>query len=139
MSLIKTSFPNWPNLTDFFDDDWVKFKFNQGNVLPAINIIENELNYEIELAAPGFKKKDFHVVVENGVLTITGEAKNEVEEKDKNFTRMEFSMKSFTKSFTLPENVKNEEIEAKYEDGILRMFLQKTALKLPPKKEVMIK
>ena len=138
MTLIKTRFPNWPNLTDFFDDEWMKSKFTNGGWIPAVNVVDNDDSFELEVAAPGMKKDDFNVVVENGVLTITGTSQREEEEKEKNYTRKEFSMRSFTKSFTLPENVKEEDVTAKYEDGVLRLFLTKTELAIPPKKEVTI-
>jgi HSP20 family protein len=138
MTLIKKGFPNWPNLSDFFDDDWVKFKFMNEYWMPAVNIVDNDDSYEIELAAPGMKKDDFNVVVNNGVLTIKGKTQKEEEEKDKNYTRREFSMRSFTKSFTLPENVETEEVAAKYDDGVLRLVLHKAEKALPPKKEVTI-
>ena len=89
---------------DFFrDDKW----------MPAINIKENDENFEIELAAPGFNKKDFEITIEN-------------EEIDENFTRKEFSYNSFTRSFTLPDNVDVEDkINAKYKNGILKLTLVK--------------
>jgi HSP20 family protein len=139
MSLIKTGLPNWPILTDLFDDDWLKTRFTRNEWIPAVNVVENEENYEIEMAAPGFKKEDFVVTIENGILTIKGKIENEEEEKEKNFTRREFMMKSFIKSFTLPDNVLSEDIEARYEDGVLRLILIKNEKELPPKKEVVIK
>lgn len=138
MTLIKTRFPTWDNLSDFFDDDWLKARMTKNDWTPAVNVIDNEKNYEIEVAAPGLKKDDFNVVVENGVLTISGETKEEEEEKKKNYTRKEFSARSFSHSFTLPDNVMDEDVAAKYEDGILRLMLKKTDKKLPPKKRVMI-
>ncbi len=136
MSLIKY---NWPMLSDFFDDDWLKTRFsNGGSWTPAINIIENDDNYEIEVAAPGLKKDDFNVELENGILTISGKTEKEEEEKKKNYTRREFSYRSFTKSFTLPENVIDEDIAAKYEDGVLMLTLKKSEKALPPKREVKI-
>lgn len=137
MSLIKRDFPMLNNLTDFFDDDWLKDRFtSEWN--PAINVIENKNNFEIELAAPGFKKEDFHVTLENGMLNITGSTKNEEEEKTRKYTRREFTTRSFSKSFTLPKNVDMEELKAKYDDGILRMTIAKTKKEIPPVKEVLI-
>lgn len=137
MSLIKRDFPMLNNLTDFFDDDWLKERFTR-DWTPAINVVDNEENYEIEVAAPGMKKKDFHVTLENGVLTVSGETMKEDEEQTKNYTRREFRTRSFTKSFTLPENVDQEAMKAKYDDGILRLTIAKTEKVLPPKKEVHI-
>ena len=135
MALIKS---NWPSLTDFFDDDWLAGRFPMKNWGPAINVVSNDSNYEIEVAAPGFKKNEFTVSVENGILTVTGKTERENEEKDKNYTRKEFTRRTFTKSFTLPEDVLAEDVEAKYEDGVLKMMLKKSEKALPPKKEVII-
>ena len=137
MSLIKRDFPMMANFTDFFDDDWLQARFAR-DWTPAINVVENEDNYEIEVAAPGMKKKDFNVSIENGVLTVHGMTEKEEEEKNRNFTRREFSTRSFTKSFTLPENVDEEAMKAKYDDGILHLTIAKTEKVLPPKKEVHI-
>ena len=135
MTLIKH---NWPTLSDFFDDDWMKIRSNNGDRSPAVNVVDNKDNYEIEVAAPGLKKDDFFVVIENGVLTITGKTEKEEEEKKKNYTRREFSSMSFTRSFTLPENVEHEGIEAKCQEGVLKLTLKKTEKALPTKKEVAI-
>lgn len=135
MSLIKH---NWPALSDFFDDDWMKTRFTNGDRLPAVNVVDNKDNYEIEVAAPGLKKEDFTVSIENGVLTISGKTEKEEEEKKKNYTRKEFSSMSFTKSFTLPENVEQEGVEAKCKEGVLKLTLKKTEKALPAKKEVAI-
>ena len=135
MTLIKSSFPA---LTDFFSDDWMTPRLRNGGSVPAVNVVDNDKNYEIEVAAPGFEKNDFKVMVENGVLNVKGETSKEKEEEGKNYTRKEFSKRSFSKSFTLPENVKNEEVSAKYSDGILRLILEKTEPVTPLKKEILI-
>ncbi len=103
--------------SDFFRDD---------NWMPAMNIKENDDNFEIDLAAPGFNKKDFEIIIENGILHISAEKKVEKEEKEEDFTRKEFSYNSFSRSFTLPDNVNDEDnINAKYKDGILKLKLAK--------------
>ena len=131
MTLIKRS--NWPALmndnwlTDFFDNnrffdaDWMK-RFQE---IPAVNVKEKNKEFLIELAAPGLKKKDFEITVENGILTIMAERNEEKEQKDENFTRKEFSYENFTRSFTLPENVNPEKVDAHYEDGILMLTIAK--------------
>jgi HSP20 family protein len=98
--------------------------------IPTVNIIENGKDFKIEMAAPGMEKKDFHVSVENGMLTISSEKKEEMKEKKENFTRREFSYSSFSRSFRLPENCLPDKIDAKYENGILKLSL--------PKKEVTV-
>ncbi|MDX1446704.1 Hsp20/alpha crystallin family protein [Lishizhenia sp.] len=135
MSLIKHE---WPTLSDFFDESWMKNRFSNASWSTAVNVVDNEENYEIEVAAPGLKKDEFSVSCENGVLNISGQTKKEDEEKKKNYTRKEFSSKSFSKSFTLPENVDANHIDATYNDGVLKLTLHKVQKELPPKKEITI-
>ncbi|MBL7847369.1 MAG: Hsp20/alpha crystallin family protein [Cyclobacteriaceae bacterium] len=107
----------------FFDSDWMK------NVtVPSVNIRETEKEFFVEMAAPGLNKKDFKIAVENGMLTISAEKKLEKEEKEKEFTRKEYSYSNFSRSFMLPENINEEKIEAHYEDGILKLQLLKKAI-----------
>ena len=102
---------------DFFmDKKWV----------PAMNVKETDDRFEIEIAAPGFTKKDFNLSIENGVLRIEAENKEEMEKKEDDYTRREFNYNSFYRSFTLPENVNEEEmIDATYKRGILKLVLNK--------------
>ncbi|MDW8331876.1 MAG: Hsp20/alpha crystallin family protein [Cyclobacteriaceae bacterium] len=132
MALIKRSgLPSLLNegwLTDFFDSsrffdtDWMK----RMQVVPAVNVLEKDKAFEIEVAAPGLEKKDFNITVDNGVLTISCEKETEKEDKDKNYTRREYSYTNFARSFTLPDSVKGDDISAKYDNGILRITLPKT-------------
>ena len=103
---------------------------------PALNIKETDDNFEIELAAPGFAKKDFEVTIEDGCLNIKAEKQASEEEIEDNYTRKEFSYNAFERSLQLPDSVKQEAIEAKYNDGILSFNLTKKeeAKKIPPKK-----
>lgn len=129
MSLIKR--PEWPSLTnnswlsDFFDNRFFDSDLLRNQSLPAVNVKETANTFEIELAAPGLSKKDFKVTADNGVLTISSEKEEQKEQKDKGYTRKEFSYSSFSRSFTLPDNVNTEEIKAKYEDGILKLSVAK--------------
>jgi HSP20 family protein len=103
---------------------------------PALNIKENDTNFEIELAASGFAKKDFEITIEDGCLNISAEKEHSKEEKEENHTRREFSYNSLERYLQLPESVKQEEIKANYNDGILSFKLAKKeeARKTPPKK-----
>ena len=113
-------------VSDLFDNDnFFESNFLSDTSIPAVNVKENEDHFEIELAAPGMKKKDFKVDVENGILNISAEREEKTEEKDENYTRKEFNFSSFSRSFTLPESVKKEEIKAKYDDGVLKLTLAK--------------
>lgn len=106
-------------LSDFFDDE----RFY--NSRRALNIKENEKAYEVELAAPGFSKKDFTISIDNGLLTVTAERRNE---KDKSYTRREFGYTSFSRSFNLPANTGEDDIQAKYEEGILKLSIPRKRL-----------
>jgi HSP20 family protein len=129
------------DMDDFFDNrGWVRDMlpsrfWNGKTVEPALNIKESEDKFEIELAAPGFSKKDFNVTIDDGCLNISAEKSMEEEEKEENYTRREFSYNSFERSLQLPESIKEEEIKAHYHDGILSFDLVKKeeAKKKPPK------
>ncbi len=116
-------------LSDFFDNDtflaprWVSRAFN--DTLPAVNIKETDKEYNVEFAAPGFKKHDFKVNVEGDRLAISAEKEEEKNEENHRFTRKEFSYNSFSRSFTLPQNVNADHIDAKYNDGILTLSIPK--------------
>ena len=93
---------------------------------PAVNVRENDDQFEVELAAPGFDKKDFKVEVLDNVLTISAEAKTENEEKEGEvWTRREFRYNAFSRSFTLPDTVDGNKIVAKYKNGILALAIPK--------------
>jgi len=93
--------------------------------VPSVNIIENENDFVLELAAPGKTKEDFKINLENQLLTISSEVKEEKEETKKNYTRREFVFNSFSRSFTLPKNIIHDKVAADYKDGILRITLPK--------------
>ena len=116
----------------FFDDffrpwnEWFDNSssiFNRTLTVPAVNITENKNEYQVSLAVPGMKKDDFKIDVEGNMLTISSEKEETKEETEKKFTRKEYSYSGFSRSFTLPEEVNMEKIEAKYEDGILKLVL----------------
>jgi HSP20 family protein len=98
-----------------------------GNMLsvPAVNIVEELKAFKVSLAAPGMKKEDFHITLEDGMLTISSEKKEEREQKDEKFTRKEFNYSSFNRCFTLPKDVLPDKIDARYEDGMLKLTIPK--------------
>jgi HSP20 family protein len=105
--------------------------------VPSMNVKETDNNFEIDIAAPGFNKKDFEVSIESGLLKISAENKEEVEKKDENYTRREYNYNSFFRSFALPENVNEEEmIDATYKRGILKLTLSKLHLNEVVQKKV---
>ena len=123
---------------NFFDSDFNDF-FSRRFSDPAANIIENAESFQLNLAAPGMKKDDFKINLENNILTISSEVEDEKLEEGKNYTRKEFSYGSFTRSFTLPKIIDLEKIRADYEDGILKVFLpKKEEAKLEIKKEIRV-
>ena len=141
MNLVRFS-NNVPSIFNrFFDNemlDWNNRHFSNTNTtLPSVNIKENTDEFLVEVAAPGLKKIDFNIEVENDTLTISSEKQLENEEKEgERVTKREFSYQSFTRSFSLPVLVERENITAKYEDGILNITIPKKeeAKPQPPKK-----
>ncbi len=100
--------------------------FTENEWIPAMNILEKDEYFEIEVAAPGFNKEDFEIIYESGTIRIFVEHKDQLEEKEESYTRKEFNYQSFNRSFTLPENVnEDEKIEATYKHGILKLVLAK--------------
>jgi HSP20 family protein len=128
MALIKFHRDMLPTMTNWMDDFFGRDMFDLlqlGYSTPKVNIREDNDNYYVEVAAPGMKKDDFNLKLDNNVLQISSELKNEQEDKNENYTRREFSYQSFSRSFTLPESVNADKIEAKYKDGILSILLPK--------------
>ena len=93
--------------------------------MPAVDVREEEDKFMIEAELPGIDKKDVHIEVKDGVLTLSGERKIENEEKRENYTRIERSYGTFRRSYTLPDHVEDEKIEAAYKDGVLKITLPK--------------
>src|SRR5271167_469156 len=98
-----------------------------GAFVPPVDIYEDEHSVQLKLEVPGIDEKDLDVKVENNTLTITGERKFEKEEKEENFRRVERRYGSFTRSFTLPNTVNTENINASYDNGVLSIRLTKRA------------
>lgn len=93
--------------------------------VPAVNVTDNKDNYMVTLAAPGLKKEDFKIDIDGNMLTISCEKEETKEEKETRFTRKEYSYSSFSRTFTIPEDVNREKIDAMYENGELRLMLPK--------------
>ena len=118
-----------PEMFDDFLKPWNE-RFS-GNIwgkmltVPAVNIRETKNSFMIDLAAPGLNKDDFHIDVKGNMLTIMCEKEEKKEEKMEQMTRNEYNFTSFTRTFTVPDDVKMDKIEANYKDGILHMVLPK--------------
>lgn len=140
-------FPGIPSLMedfilrDLIDSSNGNWKSN-GATLPAVNVGETNDAFTIEVAAPGMKRDDFHVELDNNVLMISANRENKKDEKknDNLYTRREFSYESFQRSFSLPENrVEGDKISAKYKDGILYITVPKTEdAKVKPPKQIAV-
>ncbi len=114
-----------PFLSNIFDDDFFPVLNSRTSSMPAVNIRENEKNFILELAVPGMDKKDLKIDINEDVLTISSETRNETEENNDGYKRKEFSYSSFCRSFYLPENVNRDKIAASYKEGILSVELPK--------------
>jgi HSP20 family protein len=114
-----------PFLSSIFDEDFFPVLTSRTSSMPAVNIKENEKNFILELAVPGMDKKDLKIDINEDVLTISSETKNEAEEEKDGYKRKEFSYSSFCRSFYIPENINREKIGASYKDGILNVELPK--------------
>ncbi|WP_246085467.1 Hsp20/alpha crystallin family protein [Solitalea koreensis] len=124
---------------DFFkpwNGGWLdKMDWGRELTVPAVNISETKNDFKVSLAVPGMKKSDFKIEVDGKVLSISAETEEQKEEKDAKFTRKEYNYSSFSRSFTLPDGVNSDKIDAKYEDGVLKLMLPKNdeAKKIAPK------
>ena len=122
---------NWiPSIfNDFFDNDWM-VKANA--TAPAINVIESDKDYKVEVAAPGMTKEDFNIhLSEDNELVISMEKKNETKEEDKGnkkYLRREFSYSKFQQALILPDDVEKDKINANVTDGVLTIELPKRTL-----------
>ena len=140
-------FPSMPSLlNDLFSDDWIDSSHanwkTSGASLPAVNVRETNDDYRIEVAAPGMKRDEFKVELDNNVLTISSQQEDKREENDQNgaYSRREFSYQSFQRSFSLPgTKVDGEKIAAKYVDGILHITIpKKEEAKVKPAKQIKV-
>ncbi len=142
MTMIRVNNPVQRNINTVFDElfnELPSIGRNFSNLFaPAVNIVENAEAYHLELMAPGRNKEDFAVAVEKDLLTISYTAKDEVKQEGLKAIRKEFSLQSFKRSFNLDEKINADGIQAKYENGILKLFLPKKAEVTQPAKSISI-
>jgi len=134
---INEGFPNWMDSNEIFADDF----FTKDRKLPAMNVKETKDIFEIELAVPGFSKKEIEVTLEDDYLEVRAEKrKEEIEDEKEEYTRREFSFTQFNRRLHLPTTInREEEVKATYKNGILTLQLTKTeATKELPKKVIEI-
>jgi len=120
------------HLNSFFNDFGLDSNFSDTVWRPSVDIAETEDHYELKAEIPGLSKKEIKISVENNVLTLSGEKKHEEETSNKNYHRVETQYGRFERSFQLPEQVKAEEIKARYNNGVLTVEIPK-AEKVKPK------
>jgi HSP20 family protein len=113
---------------------------NSGYSVPAVNIKEHKESLALEIAAPGFSKDQFKLSLDHNVLTVSAENKQETEKTEGKYTRREFSYGSFRRSFTLPETIQAEKIDAEYQHGVLMVTLpKKDEAKVKAVKEISVR
>ncbi len=131
------SMHNYKTANDLFNDFFNQFETSAKGTaanIPAVNIHETNDAFHLDLVAPGLKKEDFKVSLEKGLLTISYEKKTEVENKDYKTHRREFNFASFKRSFNVDDKINADSIEAKYDNGILKLLLpKKEEVKVSPK------
>jgi len=120
---------NWSNVANEIDDFTV----------PSVNIRENTEAYGIEVAAPGLQKENFKIELENTLLTISAEKNSDEQKTQNDYVRKEFNYLQFKRSFTLPVSVNKDNISAKYDNGILYVYVpKKEESKLNPVRQIAI-
>src|SRR5689334_6750848 len=136
----------FPSLFEDFFKPWNEFLPTSGNwgrtlTTPAVNITETKDYFQVSVGVPGMKKSDFNINVESNMLIISCEKEESKDDSNDQYTRKEYSYSSFSRSFTLPEEVNREKIEAVYEDGVLKLNLPKKeeAKKLAASKHINVK
>lgn len=145
MTTLKFNQPTLKNLDSFLDNllNDLPVANNSSLNFPPVNISETKDNYELEFNVPGRKKEDFKITVDKNILSVSFEKpqenKEENKEEGKQFIKKEFAAKSFKRSFTLDEKINLDDINAKYESGILYLTLpKKEEVKVLPK-EIAVK
>lgn len=148
MSLIKSNKRRTPRLSNVFRNDpffsdlmdrksmFENFFDTNGDfdISPAMNIKEKEKEFEVELAAPGLRKEDFNITLDEGILTVSAQKEESKDEEKEGFITKEFNYNSFSRSISIPESIDEEkEVTAKYEDGVLKLKLHKKE-NMEPKK-----
>ena len=133
-NVLKRKQSTYPSVWDeFFSNDFFPSFFNYSwpedkSFAPAVNVEETDKSYVLEVAAPGLDKKDFKVDVDNNVLTISSRKENKREEKKNGYLRREFNYGSFSRSFSLPEDVEVDKIKANHKNGVLKVEVPKDTI-----------
>ena len=127
-TIVKRRTPRFGNFPSIFDDLFLKEDLRSKGYtepFPSVNIKDEEKVFTLEFALPGYKKEDLSIQVENEMLIISSEKKSEDEATTENYTRKDFSFASFSRSFTLPDIVDLDKIDASTKEGVLFVTLPK--------------
>ena len=129
MTLVRNNFRpvNFNNVFNELINEFPAFADKAGLNFPPVNIAETIDGYHVELNAPGRNKEDFKISIDNGLLTISYEKKEETKNEEVKSLRREFSFQGFKRSFSLEDKVDAVNIQAKYENGLLKIYLPKKA------------
>ena len=142
MTMVKMYNPVQKSINNLFDEFFNEMPAINKTVnnlfAPSVKIIESKDAYHLELMAPGRNKEDFSIAIEKDVLTISYEKKEETKQEDYKLVRREFNYQSFKRSFTLDEKIQAEAIQAKYENGLLKIYLPKKTEVVQPAKTIAI-
>ncbi|MEN8121094.1 MAG: Hsp20/alpha crystallin family protein [Bacteroidota bacterium] len=143
MTLLRKAHNGYPTFSNLLEDIFSTVdngaSFRSKDTLPSVNIAENNNEFKIEFAVPGLTKEEFKINLDNNILTVGSEKKEEKEESNENFTRREFNYSSFQRSFTLPDSANGEKIKAEYNNGILNIEIPKREeAKVKPVREIEI-
>ncbi len=139
MSIVRYSIPVWIDFVPtsfsalidrFFNDSLARSGGSTQSFVPRVDVVETDKAYELNVAVPGMNKEDIKVDLNDNVLTISGERKFRNEKNDGNVRILETQYGTFTRAFTLPEDVKTDAIEAHYTNGILEVTVPKDEKKL---------
>ncbi|HLR36517.1 MAG TPA: Hsp20/alpha crystallin family protein [Chitinophagaceae bacterium] len=135
------------NNLDFFEDFFKPLNYQwfdnteskSSGFYPPVNVQETEDNFKLEIVAPGMDKADFKIKTEGDILTISVEKKEEKKEDSEKHIRREYNYRSFKRSFTLDDDIDQENVAASYENGVLQLTLPKKEEKIVKPKEIAVK
>ncbi|MBS1668441.1 MAG: Hsp20/alpha crystallin family protein [Bacteroidetes bacterium] len=144
MQVLKVTNPVQKSISNVFEDFLNEFpvfgsrEWASNLNFPPVNIHETADAYHVEMNVPGLGKEDLKVNVENGLLNISFEKKEEEKKEGYKTIRREFGFRSFKRSFSLDENVDASQVQAKYENGLLKLLLPKKEQEKPSSKQITI-
>lgn len=141
MTLVRfRDFENFQNRLQNYFNDLNSFDVSKENSFsPQIDISEDDEKIIVDAEIPGVKKEDLNITIQDNILTLKGEKKKVDEEKKKNYFRTERSYGSFQRCFTIPQQISSDDVEAKFEDGMLRIEMKKVEPKKPEERTIELK